>query len=663
MISNRRQILPFFVVLVMVVSVFAFMPAKAEASLTATLEGRNGNYSFASVNGSANYTVTIVNDGDFDFTEVDISASFADPTWLSKNVTFTNSTDTTNATMSLGSLVQGAIIQVQVSATVGDGAKVDFAEVPMFLDIEAEGISLGLDAIVCVTNWIAYVPGEPAIETYAVGDEHPYQVVVENIAVSKNLVDDTTTPMAISDVITVQYTGSGWWVDSNDTGWDPMLGGILHGINASASHTWNITINLTGDVKAGSHVIDLQASSTDPDDPWGGMPYIQPYGMTDIEVVAAESYGVSVSGGGAQNVDLSEGSAVVTWESVIRNLGNTKDTFSITWDTSDVPAGWTLSNQPDTTGEVNWKQTSSIPISLTVPADAMADATATFSMTATSTKSGGEHASQSFIATVDQHYGVSLSVVDSDSQLKEPGGTADFIFNVTNTGNGADTFGIVVEGPAIWAPMASQSSITVPAVSTGQFIVSVTVPEDKDAGADSGGIAVTVTSSDGESTASRNVSVETAQVYNLSIAHASGYDGTVTVAQETQLQLKLNITNNGNGLDTVSLVLKDEPGWATLGATEIEIARGQTVSIVVTLSPDAAALSGRDYTFWVVATSAGGSEITSPDLSAEIEVKETEGEEVVTEEIEEEDEGGLPGFGAFVSLLALTFVVLSRRRD
>jgi len=301
---------------------------------------------------------------------------------------------------------------------------------------------------------------------------------------------------------------------------------------------------------------------------------------------------------------------------------------------------------------------------LTVPADAMADATATFSMTATSTNSGAETASQSFVATVDQHFGVSLSV-DSDSKLKEPEGTAEFIFNVTNTGNGADTFGIEVEGPAIWVPTASHSSITVPATSTGQFIVFVTVPEDKDAEADSGGIAVTVTSSDGESTASRNVSVETAQVYNLSIAHASNSTGTVTVIQETQLQLKLDITNNGNGLDTVSLVLKDEPGWATLGATEIEIARGQTVSIVVTLSPDAAALSGRDYTFWVVATSAGGSEITSPDLSAEIEVKETEGEEVVTEEIEEEDEEGglLPGFGAFVSLLALTFVVLSRRRD
>ena len=670
MISNRRQVLPFIVVLLMVVSVFAFTPAKAEASISATLEGYHGNYSFASVNGSAGYTVTITNDGNVDFADVTISASFMDDTWFSDNVTFTNSSHSANGTMSLGSLAQGVIIQVQVSVTVGQGAKVGFAEVPMSLNLDVDGIiSLGLDAIVCVTNWIAYesnFPGEPATETYDVGDNHSYQIVVENIAVSKNLVDNTTSPMAISDIITIQYTGSGWWVESNDTSWDPMLGGILNGMNASTSYIWNITVNLTGDVKAGSHVIDLQAQSTDPGDPWGGMPYIQPYGMTDIPVSAAESYGVSVSGGGAQNVDLDAGSAVVTWEAVVRNLGNTKDTFSITWDKSGVPAGWTLSNQPDTTGEIDWKRTSSFDMSLTVPADASAGATATFSMTATSTKSGEESTSQSFFATVDQHYGVSLSV-DSDElnpylQYKEPGKTADFFFNVTNTGNGADTFGIVVEGPELWSPMASQSSITVPAVSSGQFILSVTVPEDKDAGANSGDIAVTVTSSDGESTASRDVSVETSQVYNMSIAYASNSTGTVTVIQETQLQLKLDVTNNGNGIDTVTLVLKDEPGWATLAATEIEITRGQTVSIVVTLSPDAAALSGRDYTFWVVATSEDGSETTSPDLTAEIEVKETEAEEVVTEEIEEEDEGGLPGFGAFVSLLALTFVVLSRRR-
>ena len=76
MISNRRQALPFFVVLLMVVSVFAFTPASAASSLIATLDAEHGPYSFASVNGSAEYTVTITNDGDVDFEDVEISASF-----------------------------------------------------------------------------------------------------------------------------------------------------------------------------------------------------------------------------------------------------------------------------------------------------------------------------------------------------------------------------------------------------------------------------------------------------------------------------------------------------------------------------------------------------------------------------------------------------------
>ena len=38
-------------------------------------------------------------------------------------------------------------------------------------------------------------------------------------------------------------------------------------------------------------------------------------------------------------------------------------------------------------------------------------------------------------------------------------------------------------------------------------------------------------------------------------------------------------------------------------------------------------------------------------------------QEETTAEPEEEEEGGLPGFGAFASLLALTIIVLTRRRD
>ena len=669
MISNRRQALPLFVVLLMVVSVFAFTPASAASSLIATLDADHGPYSFASVNGSAEYTVTITNDGDVDFEEVEISASFMDDTWLPENVTFSSSGNEGTVSILLGPLVSSAVIQVQVSATVGNGAKVDFAQVPMQINVEAydeggEGASVGLEAMICVTNWIAYesnFPNQPTINTFNMGDSYDYQIVVENIAVTKNP-DNTTAPMPIRDHITVQYSGiSGWAVTSDDEGWHPFFGGTLEGMDASVSHTWNVAIELTGNVKAGDHIVDFQATSTDPDGPMGGMPYIQPYGMTAIPVSAAEWYGVSVLGAGSRNVDLSEGSAISTWNVAVNNLGNTKDTFSITWDNSGVPAGWTLSSTPDTSGEIDWQGSSTFDMSLTVPADALAGASASFSMTATSSNSDDETASQSFVATVDQHYGVSLSA-DNDSKSKAPGGMADFIFNVANTGNGEDTFGIMVDGPALWMPTASQSNITISAVSSGQFTVSVTIPDDKDAGAESGDIIVTVSSSDGESTANHSVSVSTSQVYDISMSHVSGSDGTVTVTQETQLQLRLNVTNNGNGVDAITFAMENQPPWAVLGSDSIQIGRGQTIAIVITLSPDTAALSGRDYIFQVVATSADGSETTSPDLTAQIEVKETESEEVVTEELDEDDEGGLPGFSMFVSLLALTIVVLSRRK-
>ena len=670
MISNRRQALPLFVVLLMVVSVFAFTPASAASSLIATLDAEHGPYSFASVNGSAEYTVTITNDGDIDFEEVEISASFMDDTWLPENVTFSSSGNEGNVSILLGPLVSSAVIQVQVSATVGNGAKVDFAQVPMQINVEAyddggEGASVGLEAMICVTNWIAYesnFPNQPTINAFNMGDSYDYQIVVKNIAVTKHP-DNTTAPMPIRDHITVQYSGiSGWAVTSDDEGWHPFFGGTLEGMDASVSHTWNVAIELTGNVKAGDHIVDFQATSTDPDGPMGGMPYIQPYGMTAIPVSAAEWYGVSVSGAGSRNVDLSEGSAISTWNVAVNNIGNTKDTFSINWDNSGVPVGWTLSSTPDTSGEIDWQGSSTFDMSLTVPADALAGTSASFSMTATSSNSVDETASQSFVATVDQHYGVSLSV-DSDSKSKAPGGVVDFIFNVTNTGNGEDTFGIMVDGPALWTPTASQSNITISAVSNGQFTVSVTIPDDKDAGAESGDIIVTVSSSDGESTANHSVSVSTSQVYDISMSHVSGSDGTVTVTQETQLQLRLNVTNNGNGVDTVTFAMENQPPWAALGSDSIQIGRGQTIAIVITLSPDTAALSGRDYIFQVVATSADGSETTSPDLTAQIEVKETESEEVVTEELDEDDEGGLPGFSMFVSLLALTIVVLSRRKD
>jgi uncharacterized membrane protein len=660
--SNRRQFLSFVFILMMVVSAFAFTPsARAEASLNATVDGFYNEYSFASVNGTAEYEVTFTNNGDMDLETVSISASFQDTSWKAENVTFSTSEESNNGTLSLP-LAAGGLAQVHVSVFVGNGAKIDFAEIPLTFNINAEdGTELNIDVVVCVTNWIAFEDNYPSfaqLNTFNQGDTFSYNLTVENIAVTMG-VDNITSPMDINDNILIQYSSlSGWSVTSNDESWHQFFGGQLEGMLASATKTWEITVELTGNVKAGEDILNFQASSTNPDDPFG-IPYIQPYGLTVISVNAAEWFGVGTSGGGMRNADVSEGSSIQTWSVSVNNFGNTDDTFGLTWDLTNIPTGWAISATPETSGQIGWKGSNNFDISLTVPADAVSGSSALFTMTATSGSSSIETAIQTFEVGVDQHYGVSMEV-DAESKNGAPGSTVEFSFNITNAGNGQDTFDVIVEGPSMWSPMSSTSNLVVDAVSSDQFLVSVMVPTTMTANSNSGDITVTVTSSDNETTVNSIISVVVSQVFDITIDYGTGSDGIVTVSQDTSLQIKLNITNNGNGIDTLTLELVNAPAWAALGADTLVVGT-LPVPLVIILSPDTAALSGRDYTFQVLATSLDGTEWTSPDMTAEIEAKETDST-VVEEEVLDDEEDS-PGFGILASLLAFTFVVYGRRKD
>lgn len=664
-----RQFLPLFAISLLLASALVFVPASAASSLDIDVTADHNEYSFASVNGTASFVVTIVNNGDVDFASVIIESSFDDDSWWESNVTFTYSGSNSTGGMDLGSLASEALAQVSVDVVVGFGAKIDMSKfVYMNLVVTADETDYEVsDTVIVVSNWIAYqsdFPASPLVNTYDIGDSYDYQIMVENIAVEK-LPGGGTQAVDIMDSITVQFGGlGGWTISSDDPAWDSFQGGVLEGLTAGQTYTWEITVELSSKVKAGSADLDFQAFSVDPNDPFG-FPYYQPFGMISIPVSASEMFGVKLDGAGSREVDLSAGASVADWTVRVNNLGNTDDDFTITWDVQGIPAGWNLNmdtSEAMVTDTVSWSGFYSFEVVLSVPSDALAGSVATFSMSAVSNGDSTQTAAQDFTATVNQHYGVSLSV-DSASKENKPSQSVDFIFNITNTGNGEDSFSISAEGPSVWNPVLSQDNITIGAVSGSQFTLTVTIPSDRDAGANSGDIVVTVLSSDGESTANSTVSASTSQVYDIGLGYVSGSDGTVKVTQETQIQLKLNVTNNGNGIDTLSLAMTNAPSWASLGAETMQIGRGQTQAITITLSPDAAALSGRDYTFQVVVTSADGSEYTSPDFSANIEVKETSGGgEVEVEEIESEDDNSTPGFGLITSLLALTTLVVLRRR-
>ena len=82
-----RQFLPLFAISLLLASALVFIPVSAASSLSIDVEADHNEYSFASVNGTASFTVTLQNDGDVDFDNVEMDVSFDDDSWVINNVT------------------------------------------------------------------------------------------------------------------------------------------------------------------------------------------------------------------------------------------------------------------------------------------------------------------------------------------------------------------------------------------------------------------------------------------------------------------------------------------------------------------------------------------------------------------------------------------------
>ena len=514
--KSRHQILPFATVLLMVLSIFAFSPASGAGSISSTISGflDNGDqhYSFASFNGTAEYDLSITNNGDASFDSVVVSASFDDDTWKAENVTFTNifGGDSSNVSIELGSLDTGVTRDVLIAVHVGEGVNVPSGDnaVELTVNIEADGSLQEHRVSVVVTNWVAYAAAH-TVHNYDRGDAHDYQIHVQNIAV-----DAAGDNVAISDKITVEYSassaGTEWYVTSTDDhdgdgqpDWTPS-GGILYGMDSGNTTTWNITVNLTGPAGAGAHNLDFMARSEVPGGPFGGVTYYyQPPGLTTISVSANSWYGVGTEGGTTASVNLESVTfwSSFTWPISIKNLGNTEDTYAISWAASELiakkdSAGWSYSDLPTTTGLTLLPsgQSYDTTISVVVPVGALAGDNVTFTMTATSQGDSSITSTQTFKLSVEQYYGISLSV-DSNEVKGLPGNNLEFRFNLTNDGNGEDIYSVVVDGAGGWTPTVSEPNVTVAAGSTEPFFVYATVPSNAVAGESSGNITVTVTSS------------------------------------------------------------------------------------------------------------------------------------------------------------------------
>ena len=193
-----------------------------------------------------------------------------------------------------------------------------------------------------------------------------------------------------------------------------------------------------------------------------------------------DQYGLEVAfdEGGSSNGQLPKGGKT-DYSFKILNTGNTRDIFMITIDDSDVPSGWEVSLQSDSSVDLQMDQSSYVQIRVEAPVSAKGGSSERVTITVTSSGNDNIFEDVSLVTTV-RTYGVAfLSVPDRiniDPEELDIDGYYKFKINLRNTGSDKDTFDLGVT--------TSRSDWTIRAEVQGNDISAVTIDKSQSVAVD-----------------------------------------------------------------------------------------------------------------------------------------------------------------------------------
>jgi PGF-CTERM protein len=670
--QNVRTFGVIFATLALIASVLVMPNVSAtDGDIQTSITGDDGLTSYASSFGHATFTAAISSASGDGHTNVIVSASFPDGSgWAADAATISDcSGDGTTGSNNTGDLAAGATNTVCISVSVeASGSEIgDDVEMTVSVTSDEDTTGTSTNVAIKISDWRAF--SNDGVQSYAEGDVNTYTLSIENIKLDVNgvgvAIDDPT-------YVTLSNADEGWNIDSDNSAWDKLqLTATINYIAANGTFDLVLDIQLVGGIVPASSYINSNSNIVFSVNDDAGV-----YSLVTLEAIVADNFALNSVGSGNEYVDngCGDDTATLGWTPAIHNFGNTLDSFSVTFDTSDA-ADWTVDGATNfNTGNLLPKfeeGSHSFNVGLHVPGGLAAGTSHSFSMTITSDNDGGVTQTQTFSATVNQCYGLTMTV-DKASDSANPGSQADFTISVTNGGNGDDTVSLSTMGASEWSPALSESELILESGATSTALLSVTVPEDASANAASGSVMVHAYSegcgddtTDCEYGQDISVSVAANQVYSISVGYYSNetdvVKNTASVQEGMSVQMKFALTNDGNGNDEVTLSLANAPSWVVLSQTEALVGPGQAP---MTLNIDVAAPSSDargDHTFQVVATSADGTTTsTTGDLTVTVTEKTTDGTGPTTDKVDEDDS---PGFGILSVVAALGAVLLLRRRS
>jgi len=689
--QNINKFGAFVATLALIASVLV-MPnvSAADGDLSVTVVGDNGLTSYGATHGYASFTGSVSStsaDADDNLT---ISVTFGEAGWEADNAMIGHWDGSSCGTQdgddfSTGSHDFGTLdgtldfcIEVKIEGDVSNG---DSSEMIVSAS-SSSSTSLDVNAQVIVSDWTVTTT-DTDVKTYDETDviEDDCSSAVDcneyTITIHNNKLNEDGTPVAFSEEVRIALNTvtEGWDIDSDDSGWDDMGNAgkgefTLGYIDAGATYDFVMEVRLQGQNALASSYLGYNAELMfQISDDNGVMRFM------GFEMMVEDNFGVLVIGSGNHDVDngCTDQDLIVSWDVDVKNMGNTADSFDVTFDTSDaVAVAWSVTGASDgNTGSISPKAELgqvSYAIDMTVPSGLAAGTNHGFTMTVTSVGDSTQSQTQEFSATVLQCYGISMTV-DKTTASADPGAEADYTVTVTNTGNGEDTVSYMTMGAQTWTPTLSEMSSTIASGANAQVVFTLTVPSDASSEASSGMAMVHAYSEGcGEDTtdcdyeAHTSVQLSSNQVFDISAGYYYNASmASASVQEGMALQLKFNVTNNGNGNDNIGVALANHPSWVTLGQDTVLVGPGQSSTVTIdVMAPVSGSLGAK--TFQIIATSSDGTTTsTTGDFTVTVVEKSTDTSGPTTEEVDDDD-GGLPGFGFLPAIAAIGAVLLLRRR-
>jgi len=310
-----------------------------------------------------------------------------------------------------------------ITGTVGVAA-----EQPLALHFDTTGLASGTYPVYLrVTNDTPYGSLNVPITLTAV---QMYDVALTPFTASRSGLPGATVtyPFTVTnagqetDTFTVTLAGNGWTASAPQT-----IGPLASGASAALL----VDVTVPADAACGAaDTLTLTVRSQ-------GNPNRAATATATTSAVAV--YGVQARAVATQLA--ADPGASVTATLWVTNTGNCVDTFALT------ATGVWPSVVPATTGALVSGAGVAVPVTVTIPANALAGDAAMTTVKATSQANVAVSATTAVTTTANAIYGVALSP-QAASVSAEPGETAIYTLTVANTGNIADTYTLSIEDAA-----------------------------------------------------------------------------------------------------------------------------------------------------------------------------------------------------------------------